>query len=312
MLGYGIRRVLMAIPTLLAVLTIVFLLVRVLPGDPAEVLLGDYASEKVLNELRETMGLNKPLVLQYIDFLKGLLQGDLGVSLINGFPVWDQIARALPYSLQLTISGIFFGMIFGVPLGIFTALHRNRLNDYLGRTFSLIGQSIPSFYLGLLLMLLFSVKLRLFPIIGGGDLTDLKDTLHHLFLPGLAIGLIMAAYITRMSRSVMLNVLSEDYVRTARAKGLEERIVIYKHAFKNSLVPIISITGVYSILIIGTSIMVEIIFSRPGLGKMMVGAMLERDYIVLQSTMVVYSVIVVVVNLLTDLAYSLVDPRIRY
>ena len=161
-------------------------------------------------------------------------------------------------------------------------------------------------------MLLFSIKLKLFPIIGGGNLGDLKDTLYHLFLPGITMGMIMAAYVTRMSRSAMLNVLKEDYIRTARAKGLKESIVIYKHALKNILIPIISITGVYSVVLIGGSIMVEIIFSRPGLGKIMVGAMMQRDYIALQSTMVIYSVFVIILNLVTDLAYGLVDPRVKY
>ncbi|OGP93764.1 MAG: glutathione ABC transporter permease [Deltaproteobacteria bacterium RBG_16_48_10] len=312
MFGYAIRRILLSIPILLAVLTIVFLSIRVLPGDPAAVVLGDYASKAALDKLRKTMGIDKPLTLQYIDFLKGLVQGDFGKSMITGAPVVREIVRALPYTLELTLTGIVLGLMIGVPLGIITALHRNRFIDYMGRTFSLIGQSFPSFYLGLLLMLLFSIKLKLFPIIGGGDLTDLKDTLYHLFLPGITMGMIMAAYMTRMSRSVMLNVLNEDYIRTARAKGLKESIVIYKHALKNILIPIISITGVYSIVLIGGSIMVEIIFSRPGLGKIMIGAMMQRDYIALQSTMAIYSVFVVILNLITDLAYGLVDPRIKY
>lgn len=312
MLRYAVKRILLAIPILIAVLTLVFLLIRVLPGDPATVLLGDYASKEAIDQLRKTMGLDKSLIVQYLDFLTGLLRGDLGNSMITGSSVYHQIARALPYTLELTFFGIVFGVLFGVPVGIATALHRNKLPDYLGRIFSLVGQSFPSFYLGLLLMLLFSIKLDLFPVIGGGDLGSLGDTLYHLFLPGLTMGLIMAAYITRMSRSVMLNILNEDYVRTARAKGLKERIVIYKHALKNALVPLVSIIGVYSIILIGGSIMVEIIFSRPGLGKMMVGAMMQRDYIVLQSTMAIYSVFVVLLNLLADLSYGIIDPRIKY
>jgi len=312
MFSYAIRRVLLSIPILLAVLTIVFLSIRVLPGDPAAVVLGDYASKAALDTLRKTMGLDKSLTLQYIDFLKGLIHGDLGKSMITGVSVTRDIIRALPYTLELTLSGIVLGLLIGVPLGIITACHRNGPIDYIGRTFSLIGQSFPSFYLGLLLMLLFSIKLKLFPIIGGGNLGNLKDTLYHLFLPGITMGMIMAAYVTRMSRSAMLNVLKEDYIRTARAKGLRESIVIYKHALKNILIPIISITGVYSVILIGGSIMVEIIFSRPGLGKIMVGAMMQRDYIALQSTMVIYSVFVIILNLVTDLAYGLVDPRVKY
>jgi peptide/nickel transport system permease protein/glutathione transport system permease protein len=312
MLAYTVRRILLSIPILLIVLTLVFLLVRVAPGDPAQAILGDYASKEAVEALRERMGLNKPLWQQYLEFLAGLARGDLGKSMINGVPVATQVSRALPYTLELTLAGIIFGAVFGIPLGIYTALRRNRLPDYLGRIFSLAGLSFPTFFLGILLMLVFAIKLDLFPVMGGGDLRNLKENLYHLFLPGLTLGLIMTAYVTRMSRSAILNVLNEDYVRTARSKGLKERLVIYKHALKNALIPIISVIGVYAIVLIGGSIMVEIVFSRPGLGKMMIGAMKQRDYITLQSVMVIYSGFVVVINLLTDLVYGLVDPRIKY
>jgi peptide/nickel transport system permease protein len=312
MIGYAIRRILLSIPILLAVLTIVFLLARVAPGDPARAILGDYASKEAVEALRERMGLNKPLWQQYFEFLVGLARGDLGKSMINGFSVAKQVAYALPYTIELTLSGIVFGAALGVPLGIYTALRRNRLADYLGRIFSLAGLSFPTFYLGILLILTFAVWLKLFPVVGGGDLNNLGDNLRHLVLPGLTLGLIMTAYVTRMSRSSILNVLNEDYVKTARSKGLRERIVLYKHVLKNALIPIISIIGVYSIVLIGGSLLVEIVFSRPGLGKMMVGAMLQRDYITLQSVMVIYAGFVVLINLLTDLTYGLVDPRIKY
>jgi len=312
MISYTIRRILIAISTLLIVLTIVFVLVRVAPGDPAEVRLGDYASKAAVEALREEMGLNDPMWLQYLRFLKGLLHGDFGRSMLNGKPISGDLKRALPYTLQLTFTGIIFGVILGVPLGVYTALRRNALPDYLGRTFSLAGLSFPTFYLGILLMLLFAVKLRLFPVVGGGDIHSLGDNLQHLFLPALTLGLIMTAYITRVARSSVLNVLSEDYVQTARSKGLKERVVIYKHVLKNALLPIIALIGVYSIVLIGGSVMVEIVFSRPGLGKMMIGAMKQRDYTTLQSVMVVYASFVVILNLLTDLTYGLVDPRIKY
>lgn len=312
MISYTIRRILIAISTLLIVLTIVFVLVRIAPGDPAEVRLGDYASKAGVEALREEMGLNDPMWLQYVRFLKGLVHGDFGRSMLNGKPISGDLKRALPYTLQLTFTGIIFGVILGVPLGVYTALRRNALPDYLGRTFSLAGLSFPTFYLGILLMLLFAVKLRLFPVVGGGDIHSLGDNLQHLFLPALTLGLIMTAYITRVARSSVLNVLSEDYVQTARSKGLKERVVIYKHVLKNALLPIIALIGVYSIVLIGGSVMVEIVFSRPGLGKMMIGAMKQRDYTTLQSVMVVYASFVVILNLLTDLTYGLVDPRIKY
>lgn len=312
MTNYIIRRILIAIPTLFIVLTIVFVLVRVAPGDPAEVRLGDYASKTAVEALREEMGLNRPLWLQYLRFLKGLLHGDFGRSMLNGKPISGDLKRALPYTLELTATGIIFGALLGIPLGIYTALRRNALPDYLGRTFSLAGLSFPTFYLGILLMLLFAIKLRLFPVVGGGDIHNLGDNLYHLFLPALTLGLIMTAYITRVARSSVLNVLSEDYVTTARSKGVKERVVIYKHVLKNALLPIVALIGVYSIVLIGGSVMVEIVFSRPGLGKMMVGAMKQRDYTTLQSVMVIYASFVVILNLLTDLVYGLFDPRIKY
>lgn len=310
--SYLVRRVLLAIPILFAVLTLVFLLVRVAPGDPAVAALGDYASKEAVEALREKMGLNAPLHVQYFQFLAGLFRGDLGRSLINSRPVASQIASVFPYTLELTTSGIIFGSLLGIPLGILTALRRNRLVDYIGRVFSLVGLSVPSFYLGILLLLLFSLKFNLFPVVGGGDLSNLGETLYYLFLPALTLALIMMSYVTRMARSSILNILNDDYVRTARAKGLREWLVIYKHVLRNALLPLLSIVGMFSIVLIGSSVMTEVVFSRPGLGKMMVGAMKQRDYIMLQSIMVIFSSLVVFINLITDLAYGFTDPRIRY
>ena len=312
MLIYMVRRILLAIPILLVVLTLVFLLVRLAPGDPAVAALGDYASQQAVERMRERMGLNAPLWLQYIRFLGQLVRGDFGRSLINDVPVRQQIRRVLPYTLELTGAGIFFGLLFGLPLGLLTALRRNTVLDYAGRVFGLAGLSVPAFYLGILLMLLFAVQLDWFPVVGGGELSDLGDNLRHLFLPALSLGLIMTAYITRMARSAMLQVLNEDYMRTARSKGLRERVVIVRHGLRTALIPVVSVIGVYSIVLIGSSVMTEVVFSRPGLGKLMVGAMKQRDYTTLQSIMVIYASFVVIINLLTDLAYGIIDPRIRY
>jgi len=312
MVKYAIRRILISIPILLTVVTLIFFLVRTMPGGPAMAVLGDYASKEAVEALEKEMGLDIPMWQQYLVFLKSLSRGDLGKSLITGMPIAPQVARVLPYTLELTISSALFGVVFGIPLGVFTALRRNRMFDYMGRTFSLAGISLPSFFLGILMMLVFSVKLDLFPVVGGGDIGDLADSLHHLFLPGLTLGLMMTAYITRTTRSSVLNVLREDYVRTARAKGLRERIVIYGHTLRNALLPVVSFVGVYTIVLIGSSVLVEIVFSRPGLGKMMVGAVEQRDYMTLQSVMVIYASLVVIINLLTDLSYGLIDPRIRY
>ena len=312
MIAYTIRRVLIAVPTLLIVLTITFVLVRIAPGDPAEVRLGDYATKESVEALRKEMGLDKSMWAQYLETLKGLLRGDFGRSMINGRPISEEIKRSIPYTLELTLMGIIFGAIIGIPTGVYTAIKRNTLADYIGRTLSLGGLSFPTFYLGILLMLAFSIKIPLFPVVGGGDIHNLADNLYHLVLPGLTLGLIMTAYVTRMARSSVLNILNEDYVRTARAKGLTERKVIYKHLLRNALLAITALIGVYAIVLIGGSVMVEIVFSRPGLGKMMIGALKQRDYTTLQAVMIIFASFVVLINLITDLTYGLIDPRVRY
>ncbi len=310
--NYAMRRILQSIPILLIVLTLVFFVVRVLPGDPATAALGDYASKDAINALRAKMGLDVPLWLQYLRFLGDLGRGNLGTSIITGYPVSAQMVKVLPYTLTLTFCAISLGYLFGLPLGLSAAIRRNSFIDYFNRIFSLLGLSIPAFYLGILLILLFSIKIPIFPVVGGGDFYNLKDNLSHLFLPALTLGLLMTAYITRMSRSSILNILGEDYVRTAHAKGVAENRVLYKHVLRNALIPIVALGGLYAVVLIGSSVMVEIVFSRPGLGTLMVGAIKQRDYTTLQSVMVLYTVIVVLINLLTDLIYGLIDPRIKY
>ena len=312
MIAYTIRRALIAIPTLFIVLTITFVLIRIAPGDPAEVRLGDYASKEAVEALRKEMGLNKPIWIQYLHTLKDLLQGDFGRSMVNGRPISKDLIRSLPYTLELTLVGIIFGAVFGIPTGVYTALKRNTLADYIGRILSLGGLSFPTFYLGILLMLAFAIKIPIFPVVGAGDFSNLTKNFYHLFLPGLTLGLIMTAYVTRMTRSSVLNILNEDYVRTARAKGLTERKVIYIHLLRNALLPITALIGIYAIVLIGGSVMVEIVFSRPGLGKMMIGALKQRDYTTLQAVMITFTSFVVLINLITDLTYGLIDPRVRY
>jgi ABC-type dipeptide/oligopeptide/nickel transport system permease component len=310
--NYALRRILQSIPILLIVLTLVFVVVRVLPGDPATAALGDYASKDAINALRAKMGLDVPLWLQYLRFLGDLGRGNLGTSIITGYSVSLQMVKVLPYTLTLTFCAIGLGYLFGLPLGLSAAIRRNSFIDYFNRIFSLLGLSIPAFYLGILLILLFSIKIPIFPVVGGGDFYNLKDNLSHLFLPALTLGLLMTAYITRMSRSSILNILGEDYVRTAHAKGVAENRVLYKHVLRNALIPVVALGGLYAVVLIGSSVMVEIVFSRPGLGTLMVGAIKQRDYTTLQSVMVLYTVIVVLINLLTDLIYGLIDPRIKY
>jgi len=311
-LKYLATRLVLAIPTFLVVLTLVFFVIRVIPGDPATAALGDYASQEAVEKMRERMGLNEPLYMQYFYFLGDLVQGDLGNSMITGKSINEQVRNVLPYTLQLTFASVLVGILLGVPTGIYTAVKRNSLSDYVGRILSLAGLSVPAFYLGILIMWLFALQWGLFPAVGGGDLSDPKDNLMHLVLPALTLGLIMTASVTRLTRSAMLNVLQEDYVRTARAKGLDERVTILRHALRAALVPIVSIIGIWTANLIADSVLTETVFARPGLGKMLVGAILQRDYTALQSVMVVYTGFIVVVNLITDLIYSMVDPRISH
>jgi ABC-type dipeptide/oligopeptide/nickel transport system permease component len=313
----------------LAVFTLVFLVVRIIPGDPAEAALGDYASKEAVEALRERMGLNRAMFLdiealmqgdvlgvfdsQYFTFLAAMLRGDFGESLITGASISEQIAHVLPYTIQLTVASVFIGVVLGIPLGLITALNRNNMIDYMGRVISLVGLSVPAFYFGILIILVFAVELDLFPAVGGGDIReDPLGSLQYLVLPAMTLGLIMTTSVTRLTRSAMLNVLSDDYVRTARAKGLAERVVLLKHALRAALLPIVSITGFWVAVLIGDSVLTEVVFSRPGLGKMLVGAINQRDYTALQSVMVIYAAFVVVVNLITDLTYGFLDPRISH
>ncbi len=312
MARYIASRLILAIPTVLAVLTLVFFVVRVIPGDPATAALGDYASQEAVEALRERMGLNDPLYVQYFRFLADLVRGDLGTSMITGKEISGLVRQVLPYTLELTITAIFIGAILGVPIGIYTARHVNTSIDYAGRVGSLAGLSVPAFYLGILIMLLFAYKFQLFPAVGGGDLGDLKSNLSHLVLPALTLGLIMTASVTRLTRSAMLNVLKDDYVRTARAKGLSEQVVVFRHALRAALVPIVSIIGIWAASLVADSVLTETVFARPGLGKMLVSAILQRDYTLLQSVMVIYALFVVGINLITDIIYSFVDPRITH
>ncbi len=311
MIALVIRRVLVGIATLLIVVTLTFVLIRIAPGDPAQVRLGDYASKASVQALRREMGLDKPMLAQYFESMTGLLRGDFGRSMLSARPIAADLLRDLPYTLELTLVGILLGAFCGIPMGIYSALKRNTPVDSVVRTLSLAGLSIPSFYLGILLMLVFSIQMHLFPVVGGGDIHNLKSNLSHLILPGLTLGLIMMAYVTRMTRSSVLNSLNEDYVRTARAKGLTERMVIYKHLLRNALLSITSLIGIYAIVLTGGSVMVEIVFSRPGLGRIMIGALKQRDYTTLQAVMTMFATFVIAINIITDVVYGLIDPRVR-
>jgi glutathione transport system permease protein len=310
MIAFLIRRAAFGVATLFAVLTLVFVIVRILPGDPAQLILGDQASREAIEALHARLGLDQPIPLQYLSFLANALRGDWGVSMVTGQPVLAEVLNVLPWTIDLTLVSLALGVALGVPLGVWAAVRRNRFVDYAVRMGSLAGLSFPAFVSAILLLLLFAIELHWFPVISART-GSLQAWTQSITLPAISLGLNSAAYITRVTRSAMLEVLSEDYVRTARAKGSPEQIVVWRHALRNALIPIITVAGLYMSTLIGNSMLTEIVFSRPGLGKLLVGALSQRDYTMLQGMMVIYTLAVVVVNLLSDLAYGFVDPRVK-
>ncbi len=304
------RRIAFALVTLWAVLTLVFFIVRIVPGDPAQVILGEQATADAIAAMRTRLGLDRPLGVQYFEFLWGALRGDWGTSLVTGQPVLDEVLSVLPWTIELTLAALLIGAVIGIPLGVWAAVNRNRLTDYVVRLASLLGLSFPAFVSGILLLIFFAIHLRWAPVMST-QRGSFGEWLGALALPAVNLGLIMAAYITRVTRSAMLEVLGEDYIRTARAKGVPWRAVVWRHALRNALIPIITIVGLYLGVLIGNSVLTEIVFNRPGLGKLIVGALNQRDYTMLQGMMVIYTFVVIIVNLLTDLTYGAADPRVK-
>jgi ABC-type dipeptide/oligopeptide/nickel transport system permease component len=286
-------------------------LVRIVPGDPAIAILGDRATPAAVEAIHVKLGLDKPIWQQYAIFLGESVRGNFGVSMITNRPIVTDVAAVLPHTIDLTLASMLLGTIVGVPGGVLAALHRNRWIDVAARLLSLIGLSFPIFVSGIFMLLAFALHWRLFPVIGNANLSDPLDRLDKLVLPAITLGLVMAAYITRVTRSAMLAVLGEDYMRTARAKGVPWKRVVWRHGLRNAGLPVVTVVGLYVGILIGNSVLTEIVFNRPGLGKIIVGALNQRDYTMLQGLMVIYCFLIVVVNLLTDLAYGLIDPRVK-
>ena len=302
-------RLLDAVPTVLLVLTLVFIALRLLPGDPALVALGDYATPEQLALFREQMGLNVPLWQQYFLFIWDMLSLDFGQSLIDRRPVLQLLADNLPYTIELTLVATGMGLFIGVPLGVIAAVNRNRLPDAGVRVFSLVGYAVPDFYLGALLLIVFALNLGWFPINGGG--TGFIDRMYHVFLPAVTLAMVKTAFLGRLTRTSLLEVLGKDYIRTARAKGARENRVIYRHGLRNALLPVATGLGLSVLATLSGSVAIELVFNRPGIGEVLISAIAKRDYPVIQAGVVVFAFFVVLVNLLVDLAYIVVDPRIR-
>lgn len=309
MLRYFGLRLLDAIPTVLLVLTLVFVAMRILPGDPAIAVLGDGARPEQIAELREKMGLNQLLLVQYFSFLRDIATLNFGTSLIQRTPVLELIGYNLPYTIELTIVATAMGIIAGIPFGVYAARRRNQLPDVALRAFSLLGYAIPDFYLGALLLIGFSLDLGWFPISGAGS--GFVDRMHHVFLPALTLAAIKTAFIGRLTRTSLLEVMGKDYIRTARAKGARELRVTFVHGMRNAMLPLVTGLGLSILATLSGSVAVELVFNRPGIGSLLVRAIAERDYTMIQGGVVMFAMFVVIINLLVDLAYLVVDPRIR-
>jgi peptide/nickel transport system permease protein len=307
---YLVKSVVTIIPTLWGVATIVFFLVHLTPGDPALAILGPHATAESVTELRHNLGFDQPLHVQYAKFMGRLLQGDLGRSLVTEQPVLLETLRPFPYTVQLAAAGIMIALLLGIPVGIISAVRRNTLLDYVARATSISGISVPVFFLAIVFLWIFSSELGWFPMIGVGDTSSWTSLLHHLVLPAMTIGISMAVLIMRLTRSSMLEVLSQDYVRTARAKGLAEGPVVMVHALKNALLPIVTVVGLYMGQLLGGAILTETVFARQGVGKLLMDAITARDYPQVQGTVLIFATAVILVNLVVDAVYKLVDPRI--
>lgn len=302
---YLFHRLLLFLPSLFGTLTLVFFFIHMVPGDPIEAMLGESASAVDKEALRRELGLNQPLWSQYLRFLSGLFSGDLGRSLYGQGKVVDLISHRLPATVELTLAAMAAALLISLPLGILAATKQGSWLDRLALSFSLIGLSMPNFWLGPLLMILFSIELGWLPVSGRGGLD-------YLILPAITLGMAMAAILTRMVRSGLLEVIHEDYIRTARAKGLSEGRVWLKHALRTALLSVITIVGLQFGALLAGSIITETIFSWPGIGRLTIQAIQTRDYPLVQGCVLFIAVAYLFVNLLTDLLYSLVDPRIHY
>jgi peptide/nickel transport system permease protein/oligopeptide transport system permease protein len=302
---YVLRRLLSLVPTFLGVTLAVFLIVRLIPGDPAQLMAGDDAPPDAIEAIRQAYGLDRPLPEQYLIYLSHLAWGDLGTSLRSGKPVWDEVWARYPHTLALAAFGVTITLLVGLPLGIYAAAHRGGWGDAFVMAASTTGISMPVFWAGLLLQLLFAFSLGWFPSSGSGGFA-------HLILPGVTVGLFSVASVARQVRAAMVEVLVQDYIRTARAKGLPQGAVRYRHALKNALLPTITVVSLQFGFLMGGAVLTETVFAYPGLGRYMVQSILQRDYPVVQSCVLLIAVSYSLINLTTDLLYGAIDPRIKY
>jgi peptide/nickel transport system permease protein len=305
-LQYLVKRLLAAVPVLLGISVAVFLMMHLVPGDPAKMMLGELAVQKeAVENLRMQLGLDDPIPVQYWRYLRGALRGDLGRSVLENQPVARMIWQVLPSTIELTLAGLGIAIALGFILGVTAAVRQNSWVDNASMVVALWGVSMPSFWMGLLLIFLFSLKLGWLPATGQGGL-------ERLLMPAFTLGYVASAVIARLVRSSMLEVLRQDYVRTARAKGLADRLVIYRHALKNALIPVVTVLGLQFGALLGGAVVIETVFSRPGIGRLAVTSILSKDFQVTQGTVLMSAVFYTLVNIAVDFSYAVLDPRIRY
>lgn len=333
MLRYILKRLLQVIPVLLGVSLIVFVIMRVFSADPAPIVLGQHATAEAADAWREANGLNRPIVLQYVDFITGFVTGDLGTSYYTKTPVLKEIMSRFPATIELALLATIFASVFGILIGVVTAVKKNSIWDNLGMIIALIGVSVPIFWLGIMLIIFFSGTLGILPSGGRidpllrpdritglylidtllqGDMRAFKDAAIHLVLPVFALGMYSMAVIARMTRSSMLETLEQDYIRTARAKGISNERVIIRHALRNALIPIVTVIGLQLGMLLGGSVLTETVFSWPGIGAYTVNCILKSDFPVVQGVVMLIATIFVLMNLLVDVVYAFLDPRIKY
>ncbi len=304
-MNYLAKRLLSVIPVLLLASVVVFMIIHLIPGDPAELLAGPGVPDSEIQMIRENMGLDKSLPEQYLVWLSKLVRGDFGESLVYGQPIMPLVMKRFYNTFLLTLAGIIFSVALGIPLGMAAAIKQNSLLDVLVMGVSILGISMPIFWSGLLLILLFSVELEIFPATGIGGFS-------HLVLPAVAIGANSMAIIARMTRSSMLEVLRQDYILSAEARGVPTFVIIIKHAFKNALIPIITIIAIQFGYLLGGAVITETVFVYPGLGRLLVDAISRRDYPVVQACILLIAVMFILINIIVDILYTYIDPKIRY
>ena len=304
MLRYTLKRIIGVLPTLIIVVTFVFFFVRMIPGDPARLVAGEQATLDAVEAVRVQLGLDQPIHIQYLKYVGGLLRGDLGMSLRTKRPVLTEVAARYGNTMALTLASLIWSTIVGVILGVWSGKNRGKWQDFSGMTLAVSGISLPNFWIGFLLIMLFSVKLRWFPTTGTGSWKN-------LVLPAIALGTSIAAIIARFTRSSIVEVLKEDYIRTARAKGLREKTVTWGHAFRNSMISVVTVVGLQVGFLLGGSVVTEAVFAYPGLGQLLVESVNYRDYPAIQSLILIFSLQFIIINLIVDILYAILNPEIK-